>query len=89
MADITVGQLKVAEKLISDEGFRKSFFEDPEATLAQAGLELSEEELATLKKVDQKCVDSFLADVEERLSKTGASSAAQTTSAVMAALRAK
>jgi putative modified peptide len=89
MADITTGQLRVAEKLISDEGFRKSFFEDPEAALAGAGLELSEKELATLKKVDQKCVDHFLADVEERLSKTGTPSAAQTTSAVMAALRMK
>lgn len=92
MADITTGQLNVVEKLIGDEGFRKGFFEDPEAALAQAGLELNEEELAALKKVDQKCVDLFLADVDERLSKAiiaGAPSTAQVASAVVAALAKK
>ena len=91
MADITTGQLRVAEKLISDEGFRKGFFEDPEAALATAGLELSAEELAALKKVDQKCVDLFLADVDERLSKTNVIpvSSPQVTSAVIAALAKK
>ena len=91
MADITTGQLKVVEKLIGDEGFRKSFFADPEAALATAGLELSEVELAALKKVDQKCVDHFLADVDERLSKAvvGTPSTAQTASAVLAALAKK
>jgi hypothetical protein len=69
MADITAGQLKVLESLIGDEGFRKGFFEGPEAALAQAGLELSEEELAALQKIDQTLIDSFLFDVEERLSK--------------------
>ncbi len=57
------------EKLIGDEEFRTSFFEDPEAALAKAGLELSEEELAALKKIDQTLIDSFLSAVEERLSK--------------------
>ena len=69
MAEITTGQLKVLEKLISDEEFRTGFFEDPEATLAKAGFELNEEELAALKKIDQTLIDSFLSDVEERLSK--------------------
>jgi putative modified peptide len=92
MADVTIGQLKVAEKLISDEDFRRAFFEDPEAALAQAGLELSEEETAALKKVNQKCIDHFLADLDERLSKSGAGviiSPPEVTSAVIASLRAK
>ena len=70
MADVTTGQLKVAEKLISDGGFGKGFFEDPEAALDKAGLELNEEELAGLKKIDQTLIDSFLSDVDERLSKS-------------------
>jgi putative modified peptide len=70
MAKISEKQLQVLEKLIGDEEFRKSFFEDSEAALSQAGLELSGEELAGLKKLDQAAVDGFLADVEERLSKT-------------------
>ncbi len=69
MAEISEKQLKVLEKLIGDEEFRTSFFEDPEAALAKAGLELNEEELAALKKIDQTLIDSFLSDVDERLSK--------------------
>ena len=71
MAEISEKQLKVLEKLIGDEEFRTGFFEDPEAALAKAGLELNEEELAALKKIDQTLIDSFLSDVDERLSKTG------------------
>lgn len=85
MADVTTGQLKVVEKLIGDEGFRKRFFESAEAALAQAGLELSREEMAALKKIDQKCVDHFLSNVEERLSKSGIASPEQVSSAVIAA----
>ena len=70
MAEISEKQLQVLEKLIGDEGFRKGFFKDPETALAQAGLELSEEELAALQKIDQTLIDSFLSDVEERLSKS-------------------
>ena len=69
MAEISEKQLKVLEKLIGDEEFRTGFFEDPEAALAKAGLELNEEELAALKKIDQTLIDSFLSDVDERLSK--------------------
>jgi len=70
MAEISEKQLEVLEKLIGDEEFRTSFFEDAEAALAKAGLELSEEELAALQKIDQTLIASFLSDVDERLSKT-------------------
>lgn len=90
MARISEKQLQVLEKLIGDEGFRQGFFEDPEAALAGAGLELSEEELAALKKIDQAAIDSFLSDVDERLSKSEAGviigSPDQAASAVFAAL---
>lgn len=91
MAKISEEQLKVLEKLISDEGFRKGFFEDPEAALAGAGLEVSEEELAGLKKIDRAAIDGFLSDVDERLSKSQAGnvivlSPEQTASVVMSAL---
>jgi len=69
MAEISEKQLKVLEKLIGNEEFRTGFFENPKTALAQAGLELSEEELAALKKIDQTLIDSFLSDVDERLSK--------------------
>ena len=67
--ELSAGQLKVLENLIGDDDFRKSFFEDREATLAKAGLELSERELAWLKNIDQAAIDNFLSEVEERVSK--------------------
>ncbi|MBC8492852.1 MAG: hypothetical protein H8D43_03625 [Chloroflexi bacterium] len=69
--ELSAGQLKVLQNLIADDDFRKSFFEDPEAALAGAGLEVSEEDLAALKKIDQAAIDNFLSEVEERLSRTG------------------
>ncbi len=74
MTEISEKQLKVLKKLIGDEEFRTSFFEDPEAALTKAGLELSEEELAALKKMGQATIDGFLSDVGERLSKSGMTS---------------
>jgi len=70
MGKISEKQLQVLEKLIGDEEFRAGFFEDPEAAVAKAGIELNEEELVALQKIDQTLIDSFLSDVEERLSKT-------------------
>jgi len=68
--ELSAGQLKVLENLIGDDDFRKSFFEDREAALAKAGLEVSERELAWLKNIDQAAIDNFLSEVEERFSKT-------------------
>ena len=70
MGKISEKQLQVLEKLIGDEEFRAGFFEDPEAAVAKAGIELNEEELVALQNIDQTLIDSFLSDVEERLSKT-------------------
>ena len=87
MAEITIGQLKVLEKLIGDEEFRTSFFADAEAALARAGLKLSEEELAALTKIDQAAIEGFLSDVEERLSKIHLISPTQAASVVVSALQ--
>jgi hypothetical protein len=73
MAEISEKQLKVLEKLISDEAFRKGFFEDPDAAVAKAGLDLNEEEMAGLKKFDSGTFSSALTDLDQRLSKSAAS----------------
>ena len=75
MADISTGQLKVLEKLIGDEEFRTSFFEDPDAAVAKAGIDLTEEELAKIKAIDISIIDSAIADIGARISKTGMSGA--------------
>jgi len=67
--ELSAGQLKILENLIGDDDFQKSFFEDREATLAKAGLELSERELAWLKNIDQAAIDNFLSEVEKRVSR--------------------
>ena|GEM_PF-1199850 len=71
MAEISEKQLKVLEKLIGDEEFRASFFEDADAAIAKAGIELNEEELAGLKGFDFGFLKSTLTDLDARLSKTG------------------
>jgi hypothetical protein len=82
MADITQAQMDILEKLISDEEFRASFFDDPDATIAKAGIEISEEEMARVKAVDFASMQSAFADLELRLSKSSASAAFDAGSAV-------
>jgi len=70
MAEISEKQLKVLEKLIGDEEFRTGFFEDPDAAVAKAGIELNEEELAGLKGLDLVTLGTTLTDLDARLSKS-------------------
>jgi hypothetical protein len=72
MAEISEKQLKVLEKLIDDEEFRTGFFEDPDAAIAKAGIELNEEELAGLKAIEAGFLRSTFTDLDARLSKTDA-----------------
>ena len=74
MAEISEKQLKVLEKLIGDEEFRTGFFEDPDAAVAKAGIELNEEELAGLKGLDLGLLSSTLTDLDTRLSKSASPS---------------
>jgi hypothetical protein len=76
MAEISERQLKVLEKLIGDEEFRTGFFEDADAAIAKAGIELNEEELAGLKGLDLGVLKSTLTDLDLRLSKTGVTTGA-------------
>ena len=72
MAEISEKQLKVLEKLIGDQEFRASFFEDPDAAIAKAGIDLTEEELAGLRGLDLVRLNIALSDLDSRLSKTTA-----------------
>ena len=72
MAEISEKQLKVLEKLIGDEEFRAGFLEDPDAAIAKAGIELTEEELAKIKEIDINIIDSAIADIDARISKSAA-----------------
>lgn len=72
MAEISEKQLKVLEKLIGDEEFRASFFEDPDAAIVKAGIDLNEEELAGLRGLDSVQLSSTLTGLDTRLSKTDA-----------------
>ena len=71
MADMTEAQVKILEKLIGDEEFRKSFFEDPDAAIAKAGIATSEEEMAGLKALDAAALNAAMAELDARLSKSG------------------
>jgi len=86
MAEISEKQLKVLEKLIGDEEFRKGFFEDPDAAIAKAGLDLNEEELAGLKVLDVGLLRSTLTDLDLRLSKSTAVGAGDVASLVQSLL---
>jgi hypothetical protein len=71
MADMTEAQVKILEKVIGDEEFRKSFFKDPDAAVAQAGIAISEEEMADLKALDAADFNAAMADYDARISKSG------------------
>jgi hypothetical protein len=74
MAEISERQLKVLEKLISDEEFRAGFLEDPDTAISRMGIELAEEELAGLRGLDLQLLQSTLTDLDTRLSKSASPS---------------
>lgn len=76
-------KMEVYRQLIVDQEFRADFFEDPEAALASTGLPLSEVERASFREIDQQALGELLTDVDERISKSGAS--IETTAEVLAA----
>jgi hypothetical protein len=51
---------------VADADFRASLVEDPEKATKDAGFDLTEEQMAALKRLDMKALS---ADLDERLSK--------------------
>jgi hypothetical protein len=70
MADMTEAQVKVLEKVISDEEFRASFLKNPDLAVARSGIEISDEEMARIKAIDTARIKGAIAEIDERISKT-------------------
>ncbi len=63
---------RVIGRLATDEGFRRRFAADPDATLRDlvgGGLELNACERHALAAVDPGCIDRFAAELDARLQK--------------------
>jgi hypothetical protein len=54
-------------KLVTDEGFRDSFFRDPETASLKAGLELSPEELDALMHIPRAALAALSARLDNRI----------------------
>lgn len=54
-------------KLVTDEGFRDTFFRDPKAASLQAGLELSPEELDALSRIPRAALAALCARLDDRI----------------------
>jgi len=57
----------VAGKAVADPAFRQKLLDDPEAAVREAGIELSPEQMETLKTMDKAELEKGLADLDERL----------------------
>jgi putative modified peptide len=67
------GVERVIGKLVTDEGFRRCFAEDPGAALRQAtedGVELNEGELRALAGISARVASRFAEALDPRLQKT-------------------
>ena len=54
-------------KLVTDEGFRDSFFRNPQGATLQAGLELSPEELDALSRIPRAALAALSARLDDRI----------------------
>lgn len=61
---------ELVEKVISDEEFRKEFFQDPEKILDKYKIEISKEELEKLKSIGDAKSDELSKELSERISKS-------------------
>jgi hypothetical protein len=57
----------VAGKAVADPAFRQKLLDDPEAAVKEAGIDLSPEQMETLKTMDKAELEKGLADLDERL----------------------
>ncbi len=64
---------RVVGRLVTDEGFRRRFWEDSTATLAElaeAGCELNPCERHALRSMTRKSVEEFVAAIDPRIQKS-------------------
>lgn len=57
----------IVGKLVTDEGFRKRFFKDPEKASVLAGLDLSHEELEALSRIPQGALAALSERMDDRI----------------------
>jgi hypothetical protein len=57
----------VAGKAVADPAFRQKLLDDPEAAVREAGIDLTPEQMKTLKEMDKAELEKGLADLDERL----------------------
>jgi hypothetical protein len=57
----------VISKAVSDDKFREALFADPDRALH--GYDLTEDEIAALKKIDAESMQSLTGNLDERISK--------------------
>jgi hypothetical protein len=57
----------LASKALGDPDFRKKLLDDPEAAVAEAGLDLTPEQVVALKSMDRAMMEEGLANLDERL----------------------
>ena len=78
VAELPTPQATVSERLqeiigrlLGEEGFRRDFFAAPEGALRRAGIQLSAAEMAALKGMEPDELKEWMADLDERISKSG------------------
>ena len=57
----------VAGKALADPEFRQKLIDDPEATVKEAGIELSDEQMKALKEMDKEQFEKGLSELDNRL----------------------
>jgi hypothetical protein len=62
---------EVINRLLRDDDFRQGFLISPETALQRAGIQLSSAEMAALKKMEPDDLKEWMADLDERISKSG------------------
>lgn len=62
---------EVIGRLLRDKDFRRDFLASPEAALQRAGIQLSSAEMAALKRMEPGDLKEWMADLDERISKSG------------------
>jgi hypothetical protein len=61
------GVERVVGKLVTDEGFRDRFFDDPAGASLRIGVELSPDELDALKRIRPEALNALCASIDDRI----------------------